>query len=297
MPGESDFIEWIRSRQSGLPHLEVGIGDDLAATRWKDGALLLAGVDQILDGVHFDSQIHLPRLIGQKAMNRNLSDCAAMGCEPVFALASVALPRGCGIEFARELFLGASEAGEKFGCSIIGGDTGSWDGELAISISIIGRCDGWKPVTRAGARVGDTIFVTGALGGSILGRHMTFEPRVEIGIELARSGVVTSMIDLSDGLSRDLPRICLASGVGAVIEANRVPVHPDAHELSKRDSTPPLEHALHDGEDYELLFTAGPGAFDDRFARIGRIIAGADVSIDDNGSARPLLPLGWEHPL
>src|SRR5438552_10209482 len=173
MPGEHEFIEWLTSQQKLSPLVQRAAGDDLAILKWNSSDLLLVGIDQVLDGVHFDSSAHLPRAIGRKAMNRNLSDCAAMACLPAAAVVSVALPRNVGIDYAKELYLGAKEAGEAFDCPIIGGETGSWEGKLALTVAILGRSDGIAPITRAGAKPGDGIYVTGPLGGSILRRHMS----------------------------------------------------------------------------------------------------------------------------
>src|SRR5580700_2558865 len=254
MGGESDFINWVRGIERGGPMQAIGIGDDLAALKWPPGDLLLIGVDQVIDGVHFNSSAHTPQQIGRKAMNRNLSDCAAMGCLPAAALAAVALPKDFSMDRAKQLYRGLRQAGDAFQCPIVGGDTATWDGKLVLSVTILGRSAGVKPVTRDGARSGDGIFVTGPLGGSILGRHLTFEPRVKLGREIAP--VATTMIDISDGLSRDLTHICKGSGVGAIIESSLVPIHADAVELCGRDRVPALDHALNDGEDYELLFTS-----------------------------------------
>ena len=183
MSGEFELIDWIRQTQQKSPLLELGIGDDLAALNWPAGELLLIGVDQVIDGVHFDSKVHSLNQIGRKAVNRNLSDCAAMGCLPAVAVVAVALPRDFSLDRAKELCEGLRHAGDAFHCPIIGGDTASWGGKLALSVTILGRSAGVKPVSRNGARPGDGIFVTGPLGGSILGRHMTFEPRVRLGRE------------------------------------------------------------------------------------------------------------------
>jgi thiamine-monophosphate kinase len=296
MPCESDFLDWIRSQQTTGDLVRIAAGDDLAVLNWPARDLLIVGVDQVLDGVHFDSRIHSPRHIGRKVMNRNLSDCAAMGCLPAAALASVALPRGVGMEYAKELYLGLRDAADPFDCALIGGDTASWDQKLALSVTILGRSGGVEPITRSGAEVGNGIYVTGALGGSILGRHMSFEPRIAWGRELAASGKVTAMIDLSDGLSRDLPRICALSRVGAIVEAPRIPIHDDAIELSKRDGRSPLDHALHDGEDHELLFTS-PADWSGRWPRIGKIVAEPGLWIEANGARQPIEPRGWDHSL
>src|SRR5262245_57682608 len=179
MAGEAEFVKWLSSQQKSSGLVQRAAGDDLAILSWPANDLLLVGCDQVLDGVHFDSSVHPPRAIGRKAMNRNLSDCAAMACLPAAALVSVALPKGRDVEYAKELYLGIREAGDKFNCSIVGGETGTWDGKLAVTVTILARSvPGRSPLTRSGARADDFIYVTGTLGGSLLGRHMSFVPRV-----------------------------------------------------------------------------------------------------------------------
>src|SRR5688500_11935315 len=173
MAGEFDFIDWLRRLQPRTALVPVPAGDDLAVLKWPADDLLLVGVDQVLDGVHFDSSVHGPRAIGRKAMNRNLSDCAAMACLPAAAVVSVALPRGRDVEYAMELYLGVKEDGEKCHCPIVGGEPGSWRGRLAITVTIVGcGAPNTPPLGRSGARPENAIFVTGPLGGSLLGRHM-----------------------------------------------------------------------------------------------------------------------------
>jgi len=260
--------------------------------------LLLVGVDQVLDGVHFDSSIHEPHQIGRKAMNRNLSDCAAMACLPAAAVVSVALPRGVGEDYAKKLHNGLRDAADIYQCPIIGGDTGSWAGKLVVSVTILGRSAGITPITRGGAKVGNGVYVTGPLGGSMArDRHLNFKPRVELGRQLAETGRVTAMLDLSDGLSADLPRITAASHVGAVIDAGLVPIHADAKFLAEQTDRQPINLALNDGEDYELLFTAtgdGPIA---NATRIGTIVSEQGVWLQTGSSREPLKPAGWEHSL
>jgi len=295
MPGEFDFINWLTSQQKTSELVQRAAGDDLAILKWASKDLLLVGVDQVLDGVHFDSKAHDPKSIGRKAMNRNLSDCAAMACLPSAAVVSVALANNVGVEYAKELYLGLKEAGDAFDCPIVGGDTASWPGKLALTVAILGKSDGIEPVTRAGAKDGDAIFVTGSLGGSLLGRHMTFAPRVQLARKLAASGKISAMIDLSDGLSRDLDHVCRASGVAAMLDAASIPIHEDATAM-RRDGRSPLEHALHDGEDYELLFTAShcdhPSAI-----VIGRIGSGSGITIIEGDQQRVVRPEGWQHSL
>jgi thiamine-monophosphate kinase len=295
MPGEFDLIRWIQTQHKPSDLVQTGPGDDMAVVKWPAGDLLLVGVDQVLDGVHFDSTIHPPKAIGRKVMNRNLSDCAAMACLPAAAVATVALPRTVDLEYAKELYRGMRDAAEPFACDVVGGDTGSWEGMLAMTVTILGRSAGVPPVLRKGARPGDGIYVTGPLGGSILGRHMTFTPRVFEAAVLVRNQQITSMIDLSDGLSRDIRHICEQSSVGAVIEAAAIPIHDDAIMASRRDRRIPLEHALHDGEDYELLFTTP--ATNLPHVRIGMITAQPGIYLERDGTREPLEPKGWEHTL
>jgi thiamine-monophosphate kinase len=298
MPGEREFLEWIRGQRRQTDLVAVPLGDDLAVLRWRGEDLLLVGVDQVLDGVHFDSTIHPPRAIGRKVMNRNLSDCAAMGCLPAAVVTTAALPVGCGLDYAKDLYLGLRDAAEKFDCAIVGGDTGSWHGKLVLTVTILGRSDGVQPVTRSGAKPGDEIYVTGPLGGSILGRHMTFEPRVTLGRRLAESGRVTAMIDISDGLSRDLSHICRQSSVGAIVESDAVPVHADAVKLSQTDGRSLLDHALNDGEDHELLVTGHLEGLGVPVTRVGKIVAEPGMFLrNNNGQLLPLEPHGWNHLL
>lgn len=296
MPGEFDFIQWVRAQQKPSTLALLPAGDDLAILRWPANDLLLVGVDQMLDGVHFDSNLHTPRAIGRKAMNRNLSDCAAMGCLPAAAVTTVASHRGSGLLFLQELYTGMREAADLQGCQIVGGDTGSWEGKWVVTVTILGRCEGVTPITRRGAQPGDGIFVTGPLGGSILGRHMTFEPCVAEGRRIAMAGA-TSMIDLSDGLSRDLPHLCEQSGVGAILDVSTIPIHADAIRLAARDSVSPLDHALHDGEDYELLYTCRRGVSKLPGVLIGTITENTGVFLSQAARVERLVPKGWEHSL
>jgi thiamine-monophosphate kinase len=166
-----------------------------------------------------------------------------------------------------------------------------------LSVTILGVPAGLTPVTRGGAKAGDGLYVTGRLGGSILGRHMEFVPRVTEARELAGRYRITAMIDLSDGLSRDLRHICEQSGVGARVEAERVPIHEDARRLAERDRREALFHALHDGEDHELLFTSPDDVEAALATRIGVMTADGSIVIGSSGKYEPLDAQGWEHRL
>ena len=288
---EQALIDWISSRcQGAIPAAWVGPGDDCAIITLGDERLLIT-TDQVLDGVHLDLSKAGPAAAGRKALARNLSDIAAMAAVPLCATATVSLPKTFTDDDAQAVYAGMEALAEQFNCPLVGGDIAMWNQPLAISVTVMGRPEGVEPVLRSGAQVGDAICVTGPLGAAWqTGRDLTFTPRIVEARQLAEGCDLHAMMDLSDGLAMDLPRLCKASGVGAEILAEQVPVHPDAADLSA---------ALSDGEDYELLFALSPGqvdAADLPIIRIGTITAGDAITlIDADGSKRPLPAGGWEH--
>ena len=300
---ERDFIDWIRTQSRFDPAtVPVGPGDDTAVVAWK-GRRTLVTVDQVLDGVHFDLARDGAALAGRKAMARNLSDVAAMAARPWVAVASVALPRGADERLARDLYTGLRGVGDEFGCPLVGGDVGSWDGKLAISVTVLAVGDGIEPILRSGAKAGDAICVTGTLGGSWrTQRHLTFTPRVREARLLAQRHRPHAMIDLSDGLATDLRHICAASGVGARILAGDLPVSPDVSTDEPREA---VLRAIGDGEDYELLFTLPMGRARQLIAQqglpvpvslVGRCTPGPDLVLEwPDGRHEPLPQSGWEH--
>ncbi|MHC4743056.1 MAG: thiamine-phosphate kinase [Planctomycetota bacterium] len=249
---EDDITAWFE-RRSSLPvgELPIGIGDDMAEIRWR-GETVLITTDMLLDGVHFDLKEVSLEQAGYKAMAVSLSDCAAMATQPVAAVVSTALPKGFGAAELKELHGGIVRAGDMFGCALIGGDITSWRGQgrFAVSAAVLSRAVEGGPVSRSGAKVGDCICVTGELGGSLRGKHLAFTPRVTEAMKIAEMVRLNSMIDLSDGLSSDLNRICRRSVVGAIIDSESVPISEAA-----KQSEDALGAALGDGEDFELLFT------------------------------------------
>ncbi|MEL7238959.1 MAG: AIR synthase related protein [Planctomycetota bacterium] len=262
------------------------VGDDLASLPTPAGHRLLVGTDPVLDGVHLDVAEAGFAAAGRKAMNRNLSDVAAMGARPVAATLSIVAPLGLTSADARQIVEAAEAAGAVFDCPIVGGDYSAWrdkHGKLAVSVAIIAAAD--IVVPRVGAQAGDGLFVSGPLGGIIHGRHLTFTPRVALGQRLA--GRARVMMDLSDGLGRDLPR--LLDGLGA--ELSLVPVHADA-----RGS---VERAIYDGEDYELLVAAEPDIAADfpELIRIGTVTDASGIVLHTDGHRHRITPGGWDHGL
>ncbi len=295
MSAEFEFIRWIRSRPSPLAVVEVGPGDDCAVLVPPKRGLLVT-TDILTEGTDFFMRKASARSIGRKAMGVNLSDIAAMGGRATAALLGLVMPKvGFTQEDARELYLGAEELAHEFGVAIAGGDTNSWDGGLVVSVTAFGEAPQRGPLLRSGAKVGDAIFVTGPCGGSILGRHLNPRPRLREIEHLMGLAPITSCIDISDGLTADLQHILDASGCGAILDADAIPIHPDAVARSADTGKSPLEHALTDGEDFELIFTTPVELAGEPHAiRIGTCVEHGLWLRDSTGVA-PLRPGGWVH--
>src|SRR6516164_5064801 len=210
--GEWAYIDWLRRRTPADPRVLIGPGDDTAALQLTPGATCLVTTDMLLEGSCFRLSEAGPRRVGRKAMAVNLSDIAAMAGRPVAAVVSAGLPRSGGRALAEELYRGLREMADSFETALIGGDTNSWDGPLVISVTVLGEATERGPVRRGGARPGDWLFVTGPLGGSILGKHLDFTPRVREALALHAAVELHAMIDVSDGLAADLGHLCQESG-------------------------------------------------------------------------------------
>jgi thiamine-monophosphate kinase len=278
------------------------MGDDMAQINLGDCTSVLVTTDMLLDGVHFDLKSATFKEVGYKAMAVSLSDCAAMATIPIAAVVGVALPASVGREHLEQLHSGISAAAEEFACALVGGDITKWDGTgpFAVSVAMLSRPAGSGPVKRSGAKVGDNICVTGSLGGAVRKKHLAFEPRVREAIRITQMVTVNSMIDISDGLSSDLNRVCRSSGVGAIVDAGRIPI---SNQAQKDES--PLNAALNEGEDFELLFTlsekdcasllrkwGGPVAI----TQIGSVTDTGKTEIEMvDGRIQDLLPGGYDH--
>ncbi|HPD45656.1 MAG TPA: thiamine-phosphate kinase [Anaerohalosphaeraceae bacterium] len=300
---EDEITQWFASQAEALPQVLIGIGDDMAQAAVGGDASVLVTTDMLLDGTHFDLAEAGAEAVGYKAMAASLSDCAAMASVPLCAFAAAALPRGFGAEGLKQIYLGLRRAGRMFDCALAGGDITSWQGagRLAICVTMLSRpAEHCAPVRRNGARAGDVICVTGELGGAIAGRHLSFVPRVHEALEITRLARVNAMMDISDGLSTDLNRICVQSGVGARVEAAALPLS-EAAGLS----ADPIVAALNDGEDFELLFTLAREEYEKlmrgwtgttRITRVGEIIEGAGMTLVlPDGGMRALEPGGYDH--
>jgi thiamine-monophosphate kinase len=313
MESESTFIAWLRDRLPPHSALRLGPGDDAAVLAWATADDVVVTVDMLMDGVDFELADVDPRRAGRKALAVNLSDLAAMAAQPVAALVALALPRHGGLALAQSLYEGLLPLAERFGVALAGGDTNSWDGPLVISITAIGRPRNGRVWKRSGARPGDVLLVTGQLGGSILGKHLDFTPRVEEALALAERYEIHAAMDISDGLALDLSRLTDESRCGAVVDVTSIPIAPAAVELAaqRRDGVTPLDHALADGEDFELLLAAEPsvaerilaeqvlsGRFGVPITAIGQFVAEPRLwQRDAAGEVSRLAPRGYEHRL
>lgn len=298
---ELEVIEWVRERSRAHSSLLLGVGDDMAIVAANESTILLSS-DMLLDGVHFDSRVHTATEIGRKAVARALSDCAGMAIRPVAILLSVALPKTLENKAICELMDAMFAVAEEFGAAVAGGDTAKWTGPLAIDIAVSGEpFPGVVPAQRSCAKVDDVLYTTGRLGGSILGKHMHFRPRIAearaIATRLGRD--LHAMMDISDGLSLDLWRMCSASGMGALLDETMIrnAVSDDARTCSHRDGIPAIQHALMDGEDYELLIAVSPSVNVDGLGLLplGQIVTSGLAIRRQDGRQEPLEPRGYVH--
>ncbi len=258
--GEFGLINKFSRLSPSSKKVILGIGDDAAAVLPSNKKeLLLLTCDPLIEGIHFDHRATAYQ-IGWKALARNLSDIAAMGGIPRYALVAASLPLKTTLSKALGIYRGLAAAARKYHVAIVGGDTSRNLGGIHLTVTIIGEVARQQMITRSGAKSGDILCVTGNLGASILGKHLCFQPRLLEAQFLAKTFRPSAMMDVSDGLAGDLQRLAEQSGVGFEIWGDRLPVSSAlrAQKLSKNQE---IKHALQDGEDYELLFTLPPRHF------------------------------------
>lgn len=305
MRGEFDWIRTVRAVAPSGPDVRVGIGDDCAVLNVDGGQDLLVTTDTLVEDVHFVRAGLSPDDLGWKALAVSISDVAAMGGRAQEAVVAASFPPSAAEDFADGVLRGLVACAERYGVALVGGDTTGSKGPVVITTTVLGRVPRGRAVLRSGARPGDAVAVTGALGGSLLGRHLRVTPRQEEALTLVQGDGVHAMIDLSDGLSSDLFHVLRASGVGAEIDAARVPLHDDARRAARADGRTALTHALDDGEDFELLVFLDAGRAQDveasglvgtPFTVIGRVVEAPGAwLIGADGGRTPLQQRGYDH--
>lgn len=325
--GETRLIERIHrlARQVLSPseNVSISFGDDAAALVPSTGHMLLISTDALVEGIHFDLDYFRPEDLGWKALAVNLSDIAAMGGRPLGFTTSLAFPKETPPSFVTRVYRGMLKLAELSGAVLLGGDLCASPGTLFLDVTLLGEVKSEQVRTRDNARPGDSLFVTGKLGASAIGlellrrvprraryyphlagRHLRPIPRNRMGCWLAAKGCASALIDVSDGLSTDLHHLCRASRVGAVIEADCIPLPGISPKVGSWVERPLLDYGLNGGEDYELLFTVPrrsqhqvPARLDGLgIHEIGRITDESGTCwLRERGSLKPLSPGGFDH--
>jgi len=306
---EFELIDRLKKQLPANSSVVVGAGDDCAVLDFGlVDRYVLFKTDAVVEGIHFASDAS-PEEVGHKALARCLSDIAAMGGDPTAALVTLALPKTFDPAWVEQLYHGMSQLASRYNVAIVGGETTTNPGQTLISVSLLGTVSKKGVLARSGAQVGDAIFVSGELGGSLLGKHIEFEPRLAQGKWLANSSKVHAMIDLSDGLAGDLRHILKASQVGAELLSDAIPVSRAAKLQARGESAQksPLLAALTDGEDFELLFTVAAkdavsvldgwnAKFPDvKLSCIGKITVGSGVKLRTTDGLQELNVEGYAH--
>lgn len=324
--GEFGMIKRIRRIiESESDEIVLGIGDDAAVVRPKSGSCLVLTTDAMVEGVHFDLRYTSFDALGWKALAVNLSDVAAVGGVPSYALVSLALPEAWTVEDIESFYRGLKRCGKAYDCKVIGGDTVRSIGKGFISISVIGYVNKNAIINRSGAQLGDLLCVTGRLGGVRAGfealrgnrggdafrksirRFLKPLPKIAEAGKLIRELKISSMIDISDGLASDVGHLCEESGLGCILWEDAIPLHSDVKAWVEKTGISPTRFALTSGEEYELLFTVDP----DRFERwinhnqkesrspvtpIGEMIQKKrGIRIKRGGETVPFSEKGWDH--
>lgn len=296
---ESEFIDWLNTQLSQQSAEDCGIGDDCAVLPAASAtAIQVISTDSIVDQVHFDTRIHTPAEIGHKALAVNLSDIAAMGATPSYAVVSLIIPNHWKLELVKELYLGILDLADTFRTQIVGGDFNRHAGPLTVSITILGNATSTELKYRSGTKYGDALYVSGPLGGSIHGHHISFQPQIALGLELAKCPAVHAITDITDGLVIDLASL-LTDALGAELNEDAIPLR---DTIANRSDA--IHCALYDGEDFELLFTVAPEfeldfnstAQPTSIQRIGTINDSGEITlVASDGQIRQLSKKGYQH--
>lgn len=339
--GEAGLIERIRTIaeiRTGDPGLHdnllIGISDDTAVYRPTAGKAQLFTTDAFVEGIHFDLTFVSPRHLGWKAIAANISDIAAMGGIPRYALTAISIPDKISVEMVEEFYRGATQACKEYSCLLVGGDTTTTLANMTVSVALTGEADEQRIVYRSGAKPGDLLCVTGHLGASHAGlkilqrekkrywnspesfrsnlepyttaieKHLVPRPRTDFVHVLTDHAIrVNAMIDISDGLASEVHRIAAASGAGAGIWARNIPLDTVTQAIAAEFSDDPLDYSLYGGEEYELLFSIG----DEEFARLEQLMSDVTIIgrmtkpeegislIRENGETTALNAGGWDH--
>ena len=306
---EREFHAWLKLQSDENPLVKLGIGDDAAVLRsFSHAAGMVLTSDAIAEGTHFKSAEHSLELIGRKAMAVNLSDIAAMGATPIAALVTMVLPNHYSLEHAQQIFGGCKKLADEFNVAIIGGDTNRWSGELVVSVTLIGRefatPDSFRLWQMNGAQAGDLVVVSGSFGGSILGHHLNFTPRVRLARHLIQNYHIHAATDVSDSLSLDLNAVAMASHVGVELDVEQIPVSRAAELLAVQTGRSPSDHALTDGEDFELILAVAPSELgqmmNDATIRneltvVGKFVEPVGFWLCTSGRREAILPRGYSH--
>ncbi|MCD0461235.1 thiamine-phosphate kinase [Roseiconus lacunae] len=300
---EQSFLAYLRGRTRDLRQVDVGIGDDAAVIRSPRSPMVVCA-DQIIDGVDFDRQSQNLADVGYKAMAINLSDIAAMGAVPDSAIVTLTLPQDDATIIAGDCYEGIIEAAKRFDVAIAGGDISTYDGPLAINVALLGHItEGGRPWLRSEAQEGDVVLATGQFGGSLRGRHLRPEPRIEFATAVRQLADVHAAIDVSDGFSLDLDRLCASSGYGVELDVDAIPIHPDAVAMSAKSGKSAFHHAWSDGEDFELLLSVSPEDADRLLSAtlpapitaVGKIIGRTGLWKMQSGKYIRMAPQGYQH--
>lgn len=330
-PSEFELIARLTRGLSQPAHVAVGVGDDAAVLDCPPGSQIVATCDALVEGSHFQREWATPEQVGRRALAVNLSDVAAMGADPLYALISLVIPPATPITWLEGLYRGLRSEADLFGAAIVGGNISSTAGPLVVDVTMLGRVPCGQALLRSGARPGDRLCVTGTLGAAAAGllalqqtpsgvpaiTPLALErvrealllptPRVAEGKALASIGGISAMIDISDGLAADLGHLCEQSGVGAIVEESALPVDEVTAVVIRAFGRDVQELVLHGGEDYELLFAVRPEAETAALQAVravgGSVVpigwctdAAAGLQLRTRAGAKVLLePRGWDH--